>query len=116
MIYIGLAAWRFAHLIVADTIVQPLKQRLIDNLQDKATENTKLVGLAEKVEEGANCIYCVTFWTSLILLILLKLTKSNTIIKLGAIWAIATLIGATHNTMISYARESDEETDHDKVD
>lgn len=109
MIYIALAAWRYAHLIVSDAIVQPLKQKIIDELQDKATQNPKYVPLVEKLEEGTDCIYCMTFWTTLILLILVKLTKQKWFITLGAIWAIATLIGATHNTMVSFIQETDEE-------
>lgn len=100
MIELGLAAWRYAYFVTNDSLPEPLKYKFLDVVASKAP-----AVVSEKIEElvgneeQSGCIYCMTFWTSLLLVVVMKFSKSNWFIRLGAVWAVATLIGVTHNVV-----------------
>jgi len=84
-VFLALAAWRLAHLVVSDEIAQKPKDAIVDRIKNEEIQYY--------FSYLTNCIYCLTFWTAAIVLILKK-SKLN---MFFAIWAMATLIGVVHN-------------------
>jgi len=102
ILIIALAAWRIGYLITDDKIFQPIKHKTT-NILDKWVTNkpinnkgytTKRVYIADNIDYLLDCIYCITFWTTLAVFFL-----PNIIQQFLAVWATATLVGTTHNQL-----------------
>lgn len=109
----GLAAWRYGHLIVDDTIFENTKIKLLNKYENKVQNRKHQKIFAQKLQILFICIYCITFWTTLA-----TFTPAKIINIFGATWAIATLVGVAHNKYLTEEddQETDEETDLNKVE
>lgn len=161
LIVSGLASWRYAYLIIGDSITENLRNNIIDRYEKFAfkrlTRSEKKIRelrieqasfqecldyadrnrhskdadryeeIVQDIEEEIraikpkrtinqniwikltillSCIYCMTFWTSL-----LVYAPFVWIRNIGAIWGLATVIGLAHNKFFTAP-----ELDEDKVE
>lgn len=107
LLILGLAGWRYAFFVTDDSLAQPTKEKLLGKFAGYAGKHKKLVGLSEKLDELTDCIYCLTFWSSLFLLLISNFQAGKWFITLGAIWATATLIGVIHNVIADLISDED---------
>lgn len=109
LIVSGLAAWRFARFIIDDELFAPVREGLLNRYERFAHSKDRKYHqkLWMKLEVLATCIYCVTFWAALV-----AYGPFMWLINIGAIWAVATLVGLSHNVLF----ETDEDSEQDKVE
>ena len=91
MILLFLAAWRFAFFITNDDLIQPTKYFLLRKLENYALKKpassrqglSLRMRLSLKADDLAECIYCMTFWTSLLLFSIYQFRFGKGFVDLG---------------------------------
>lgn len=107
LVICSLAAWRYAEAIRNDYILQTPKQKLVNLIENWALKNPRQykLSISHHIDYLAYCIYCLTLYMSIIIYNMIP-----SIVNIGAIWAISTLIGITHQQL------TEQKTDTNKIE
>lgn len=86
----GLSAWRCAYFVTDDVLPENLRDWFVDKLPGKLQT---YIGIL------LTCIYCLTFWTSIISYNIQE--YAIWFVNITAIWGVATYLGVFHNLLSS---------------